>query len=453
MGKTLSDAELAELTEMVDLTAFRVDAVKGPASGMRFAAIKAVKADDIPSGDYVDPEAKAYAIVEPPDVSKAADAAASYKGDLTEAQFMANLTSIAKRKGAPFEARLPSAKKGTSMDENLLAAIVADQNTQTVDGAGNVIVAKATGDMPDMPGDPEWEAADAARGQAIAKLLAQALSMMSDACASEQAELAAGAEDSDQDVWNLECAMNCLDSVLGIVAAFSVTEAQEGSDAAADMADADGAMKAGKRLSADSMTHLKAARDHINTLIGADDDDSGNTGSKNGADKGGDDSEDTEVTKAELDAFQAEQDQKIADAVAKALADAAASSTEGAPDGVAATDTTDAATKAAEGTPEAAPAAGAPLDADAIKAILETVVKAELDPLRAKVDAIAAQDAKGIRPHTGALPAGLRELGATGETTMAGVAKALEGKMSPQQLDETMQELSKANLVHAMNQG
>lgn len=431
MGKTLSDAELEDLTEMVDLTAFRVDAVKGPASGMRFAAIKAVKADDIPTGDYVDPEAKAYAIVEPPDVGKAADAAASYKGDLTEAQFMANLTSIAKRKGAPFEARLPSAKKGIEVD-------APDE------------VVKAEGDMPDMPGDPEWEAADAARGQAIAKLLAQAASMLGDACDSEQAEMAAGVEDSDDDVWDLQCAMSCLDSALAIVARFSVTEAQESTDAAAD---ADGAMKAGKRLSADSMTHLKAARDHINTLIGADDDDSGNTGSKNGADKGGDDSEDTEVTKAELDAFQVEQDQKIADAVAKALADAAAAtSTEGAPDG-AATDTQTDAAKAAEGTPEAAPAAGAPLDADAIKAILTDVVKAEFDPLRATVDAIAKQDAKGIRPHTGALPAGLRELGPTGETTMAGVAKALEGRMSPQQLDETMQELSKANLVHAMNQG
>ncbi len=124
--------------------------------------------------------------------------------------------------------------------------------------------AKKAVDGEEQPGSPAWESRDAASLRDIATQLADLRDRLDQAAGRERAEAVEPAE-SDQDdyenAWDLDCACDALTAALGIVARLAFTEQQEASAP-------DAVAKAGRRLSAKSVSAIQAARDHLTQLLG-----------------------------------------------------------------------------------------------------------------------------------------------------------------------------------------
>lgn len=140
-----------------------------------------------------------------------------------------------------------------------------------------VEVSKAIGD--DHPGSPAWEAQDAALLRTAAGQLAD---LRSRVATSRDREAAEGESYDWDNASDLDCAVQAIECALSIVARLAFTEAVESYAP-------DAMQKAGRRLSAQSLKAIQAARDHLTELLGQDD--------PLTAEDGG-----TDVTKAELDA-------------------------------------------------------------------------------------------------------------------------------------------------------
>lgn len=393
MGDTTTSDE--DLTEMATLDIHRVDAVLGPANGRPFLLMKSLppgmveKETDV---DELEPEVPADE-VDP----AAADAVTDEPETPAEAALEAELEPVV-----------------------------------------------------EVPGDPAWEARDAARGSAVAALLAEARSLLCDAHDSEVAEIATGAESDSSAAWELDDALSCLDSALAIVGRFAALEAQEAAEGGETVA------KAGARLSAASLTHAIAARDAIAALIGdADPDKQTDEGADGATDE---EDEDMDVAKAEamiddkLEAFRAE----LPEIVSKAVADAAAAvQTDAEPDAGPANEGDEVAKAIDEpGTGEAAhDAAGAdPITAEVLKSTLEEVVKGAVQPLEDRLAAIEAQPAPGgpLLGNAGD-PDARGILG--GASTSEQVTKALEAIKDPQERATVATQLGAQTLAELYRRG
>jgi hypothetical protein len=115
-----------------------------------------------------------------------------------------------------------------------------------------------------MPGDMPWENYDSATAAQIAGVLAEACAAVECLINREQME-ATTVDPSDADnAWDLQNMQSALQYALGIVAQFSFTEAAE----ASKELDEGTAAKAGRRLSGKTENVLRAARDHLTSVIG-----------------------------------------------------------------------------------------------------------------------------------------------------------------------------------------
>ncbi len=80
---------------------------------------------------------------------------------------------------------------------------------------------------PDAPGDPAWEAVDAARARQATAGLVALRNMVSQMRVREATEVVAGQADDSEDVWALDMADDALDCALGVLAKFAVDEQSE----------------------------------------------------------------------------------------------------------------------------------------------------------------------------------------------------------------------------------
>lgn len=392
MGDPQSDDDL-DLTEMATLDIHRVDAVLGPANGRPFLLMKSLPPGMV-EGDPVDelePEAPA--------------------DDVTPDE--------------PVELDEPETPAEAALEAELEPTV-------------------------EVPGDPAWEARDAARGSAVAALLAEARSLLCEAHDSEVAEIATGAESDSSAAWDLDDALSCLDSALAIVGRFAALEAQEAAEGGEMVA------KAGARLSAASLAQAIAARDAIAALIGDADPDKQTDEGDEPAEQ---EDEDMDVAKAEamIDEKLGALREELPEIVSKAVADAAAAAaaqTEAEPEG--AVKEGDEVAKAAgePGTGEAEPdsAGAAPITADVLKSTLEEVVKGAVQPLEDRLAAIEAQPAPGgpLLGNAGD-PDARGILG--GAQTPEQVTKALEAIKDPQERAQVATAMGAATLAELYRRG
>jgi hypothetical protein len=121
------------------------------------------------------------------------------------------------------------------------------------------------------PGSMPWESYDSATLAQVAQSLASCDAAITAIIARERAEADSAVHPDDYiNAWDLQDAQAAMDCALGIVARLSFTEAAE-----ADKADV---AKAGRRISAKTESTLRAARDHLTSVIGDGDDDKADTG-------------------------------------------------------------------------------------------------------------------------------------------------------------------------------
>jgi hypothetical protein len=221
-----------EALELVDLRVDRIDGVKGPATHIPFLVMKAqdrqptmqealralarpvVKAD---KETTVSPNPFSHGLAaslgSPDAVKTAAAAAAPVRKDLdlADPDAMADL-------GEP---------GGTDASDMMGdAANNAD---------GQPVPTPAPG-SPDAPGDPAWEAVDAARARESTQVLVALRNMVSQMRIREATEVVAGQADDSEDVWALDMADDALDCALGVLAKFAIDEQNEADRGTAMMA-------------------------------------------------------------------------------------------------------------------------------------------------------------------------------------------------------------------------
>lgn len=294
-----------ELTEMVDFEADRVDAVPAGANGMPFLVLKAdaesFDYEAVVKAKYTQKEVDAlgakgqalkddtgdhysYPIADTEDLGNAIKAVGM--GNADHDKIRAYIIKRAKALGASDQ--IPENWSSDGSND----AKKADGETKdcpTCDGSGKIRaghvqcpdcdgsgqVAKeaseaavAKDDMDgsdpanDEPGSAEWEAQDAALLRDLSSQLTGALSKLNTALDRESTEMNSSGGDYDaDDVWQLSDAAAMLNAVIGICAAMSFHEAQESLDAG-------GVSKAGRRLSARSVSALTEARQTITDLLG-----------------------------------------------------------------------------------------------------------------------------------------------------------------------------------------
>jgi len=136
-------------------------------------------------------------------------------------------------------------------------------------------------DASGMPGSPSWEATDAQTATNAAQTLMQAAELIRTFASRENIEVAAGEGNDLFDAKAAEMALVGVTGALGIMAQLAFHENLEAQKSLEEEGDA---AKAGKRLSNKSVAVLMAARDHLNSLLGSDnqtgqsDDDNTNSG-------------------------------------------------------------------------------------------------------------------------------------------------------------------------------
>ena len=151
-------------------------------------------------------------------------------------------------------------------------------------------LAQPSGAAAEAPSSGPWEAYDSASLTEVAQLLA-ACGKAIDAIQTREAVEAVNGNVGDfQDTADLGMAGDALDAALGIVArlAFHEGASKEGEDGEAE--------KAGRRLSGKTESALRAARDHLTSVLGEDKTQAGHTGEPSEEDQIM-----TTLTKEELD--------------------------------------------------------------------------------------------------------------------------------------------------------
>lgn len=111
------------------------------------------------------------------------------------------------------------------------------------------------------PGDASWEAYDASTLDCVARGLAAASRAVCDIAKREATEAVQGNPSDWFDAYDLGCAADDINQALGLVARLAYHEAA---------AETDGAMKAGRRLSAKTEAALRAAHKHLSEILGED---------------------------------------------------------------------------------------------------------------------------------------------------------------------------------------
>ncbi|HEX7355309.1 MAG TPA: DUF6582 domain-containing protein [Mycobacteriales bacterium] len=109
------------------------------------------------------------------------------------------------------------------------------------------------------PGDPAWEACDAATLDSVARGLAAASRMVEWIARREATEAMTGNSADWMDACDLECACDDINAALALVARLAYHEAA-----------AEGAVKAGKRLSSASQSSIRSALEVLSHLLGDD---------------------------------------------------------------------------------------------------------------------------------------------------------------------------------------
>ena len=126
----------------------------------------------------------------------------------------------------------------------------------TPDAEGEPVPTEASGD-PDDPETPAWEAVDAARGRQAVDLVVALKRLIAVAADREAQEAAVGADHDDaENVWDLEDVDQALDFVLGTLAPFAVSEQAESDDREADLTEV---TKAGRVLSSANEDKVRQA--------------------------------------------------------------------------------------------------------------------------------------------------------------------------------------------------
>jgi len=125
-----------------------------------------------------------------------------------------------------------------------------------------------------VPGSPAWEAEDAQCATDAAQYLMQAAQLISNFGERESIEVAAGEGNDVFDAWDANCALDAVTHALGIMARLAFFENAE--------AHKESAEKAGKRLSAKSVSQIEATIAALKTLLAgeqaASDDDASKSG-------------------------------------------------------------------------------------------------------------------------------------------------------------------------------
>lgn len=114
-----------------------------------------------------------------------------------------------------------------------------------------------------MPGDMPWENYDSATAAQIAGVLAEVCAAVECLINREQMEATTVDPSDAENAYDLQSMQQAVQYALGIVAQFSFTEAAEATKELED-----GAEKAGRRLSGKTENVLRAARDHLTSVIG-----------------------------------------------------------------------------------------------------------------------------------------------------------------------------------------
>jgi Family of unknown function (DUF6582) len=181
-----------------------------------------------------------------------------------------------------------------------------------ISGPNPMFGTPAAADDSQVPGSPTWEASDADTAAQAAQALMQAAECIRCFAAREGAEVAAGEGSDLIDEFDAMMALDAVTCALGIMARLAFLEG-------AEAAKAGDATKAGKRNSTRDLAALRAARDHLNSVIGDAD---GNTKSdgEDAAEKA--EGEILAMTKDELIALLDERDSRKAEARKTAKAEA-----------------------------------------------------------------------------------------------------------------------------------
>ena len=136
-------------------------------------------------------------------------------------------------------------------------------------------------DASGMPGSPSWEATDAQTATNAAQTLMQAAELIRTFASRENIEVAAG---EGNDIFDAKAAEMALVGVTGALGIMAQLAFHENLEAQKSLEEEGGAAKAGKRLSNKSVAVLMAARDHLDALLGDNnqtgqsDDDNTNSG-------------------------------------------------------------------------------------------------------------------------------------------------------------------------------
>ena len=196
------------------------------------------------------------------------------------------------RLGEPHMPDLAAAAKADEDDD--LIHIVEKDGLDFMSQANTPVV----DDGDEVPGSPVWESYDAATLDQVAQGLAACSAAVDNIRQREAVEAVTGSPGDWQDAMDLETACDAIDAALGFVARLAYHEGAE-------------VQKAGRRLSAASESHARAARDHLTALLG---DGKENPAGSAGTDTSEEDDIMATLTKEELAAM-------VATAATKAVSD------------------------------------------------------------------------------------------------------------------------------------
>lgn len=126
-----------------------------------------------------------------------------------------------------------------------------------------------------VPGDPTWESYDATTLKQIATILASVEKALDLMIGREQTEAMTADPGDAQHAWDLQAAQDAMKCAAGIVARLSFSEAAEATKTAVNaegrvISDTEGeiVVKVGRKISGKTESVLRAARDHLTSVIG-----------------------------------------------------------------------------------------------------------------------------------------------------------------------------------------
>jgi hypothetical protein len=279
------DDEEEVLKEMFDLDIPRVDAVKGPATGMRFLVLKAEGPQDpkaiarIRKATAADKDKakgkgtmtnasgdESYPVNNADELTSAikavgrggADHDAIRRHIMGEASKLGlsgqipdnwnsdgSLKTVAKSKETPMR---PSTEAPLAPPENKEPVTKADGDGEDLD-ASTIPVEPGGGGDPDIPGSQGWESIDSATAQKWTAILSRAKLALEWLGDREGQEVVVTGDGDDADnAWDLQEAKAAVDYAIGVLAAFAVGEATE-----SDLAQSGGVIKAMQTFPVDAL--------------------------------------------------------------------------------------------------------------------------------------------------------------------------------------------------------